>query len=74
MDMSNSDIGKYYVTKKYDIPDSSASELTSKIWMESKAYIFFYKFFKRKKRDRYVSHIRFTFHSKIHKSNIHWNH
>jgi hypothetical protein len=30
-DMSNSDVGKYYVTKKYDIPDSSASELTSKI-------------------------------------------
>ena len=63
MDMSNSDIGKYYVTKKYDIPDSSASELTSKIWMESKAYIFFFiNFLKEKKgTDMYrISDSHFT--------------
>jgi hypothetical protein len=61
-DMSNSDIGKYYITKKYDIPDSSASELTSKFEWKAKHTFFFINFLKEKKgTDMYrISDSHFT--------------
>jgi predicted aldo/keto reductase-like oxidoreductase len=63
MDISNSGVGKYYVTKKYGIPTlAPVNKLVKFEWKTKHTY--FSNFFERKKRDMYISHTRFSFHSK----------
>ena len=56
MDISNSGVGKYYVTKKYGIPTLAPVNKLVKFEWKTKHTYFFYFFWKKKKGHVYIAY------------------